>query len=192
MIFYASFLMKVHIVWHPHGMHGAHCPKDTNQKTSTYRCLKKEPLNFEHSFHFLAKTELWKCHFVVSSWIQEETSSEIWMRSALRTKACSLLQRSKAKSVILEAPPFWRRRVGTPSAEVFLVSVFLCHVWPASSHAVNRVSINIPSLGLSGHCKSLMPHLSWSHSFLSTVHIMTGERKQVKQQVWPSLPFSAA
>jgi len=38
-----------------------------HKKTSTYQCLKKEPLNFQHSFCFLAKTGLLKCHAVAKN-----------------------------------------------------------------------------------------------------------------------------
>lgn len=41
------------------------------------------------------------------------------------------------------------------------LSFFSCSfpIWSASSHAASRASIIIPSLGLSGHYKSLLPHL---------------------------------
>lgn len=173
--FYA--LMKGQIVWQPHGgMHGAHCPKDTNQKASTYWSLKKEPLNFQHSSHFLAKAELSKCHPVE----MYSRGNQLWNMNEARfkDKSTHFAPTLKGKVCNLRSTMTVKEEgVGRASAEVFLVLVFLCHVWPASSHAANRVSINIPSLGLSGHCKSLMPHL---FLVLSAVGITTGGRKWVK------------
>lgn len=58
--------------------------KDTNKKTSTYQCLKNQPLNFQHSFHFPAKAGQSKCNLVAKS------SSEI-RRATLRTRTGLLL-----------------------------------------------------------------------------------------------------
>lgn len=60
--FYSVLLRKDKLSKHQHGMLGAQCQKDTNKKTSTYQCLQNQPLNFQHSFHFIPKIGLSKCH----------------------------------------------------------------------------------------------------------------------------------
>lgn len=123
------------------------------------------------------------------------------MSSSLRPRAhdsfSTLLHRPKAESVI------FRRTInleegggggGNMQGSILTFSwslpscLFTVSIWSASSHAANRASINIPSLGLSRHNKSLMPHLFCVVKLLS-FHCRHNDRREKISTVWRYLPF---
>lgn len=82
---------------HQHGrMQRAQCQKDTNKKTSTYQRLKNQPLNCQHSLHFLAKIGLSKCRLAAKNSRGEQlrNMNEVYFKDSLdfasSLRACNL------------------------------------------------------------------------------------------------------
>lgn len=175
-------------------MLGARCQNHTNKKTSTYQCLKTQPLNFQHSFHFTAKIGFSKCHPVAKN-SRGENSSEIWivyfkdegtwllLASTPKGRACNLSRTANLESEVGQHAG----KVSWVSPQVFLVfaaasrsDLLLLTLW-------NRATIIIPSLGLSGRNKSFRPHLFCVVTLLSFDCRQNDRRKMSKARVWHSL-----
>lgn len=179
---------------HQHGMQRAQCQKGTNKKTSTYQRLKNQPLNLQHSFHFPAKIGLSKCHLVAknSRGEQLKNMNEVCFKDN-GTRLLLVFPSSLKEPVISEELWMWIRRGNNIQEKVLNFSwslpclSFTVPMWSVTSHAANRASINIPSLGLSGHCKSFMPHLFFVVTLLSFYCRHNDRREKMRKAwVWPS------
>lgn len=168
-------------------MLGAQCQNHTNKKTSTYQCLKTQPLNFQHSFHFTAKIGLSKCHPVAKN-SRGGNSSEIrivyfkdggtWLllnsTSTPKGRACNLSRTANLAKVRWD-------NMQAKYLEFLLKSSSSLLQRPGPICFFSRCETEQQLSFLVLACRGTINHLgltssAWSHSFFSTVGRMTGEK----------------
>lgn len=186
---------------HQCGMLGARCQKDTNKKTSTYQRLKTNLWIFNILFIFKLKLVFSKCHLVAKNLRGEQLRNlnEVYFKdkgtrllldftSSPKGWACNL-----RRTVNLEGGGGEQREGRFLD---FLLKLSLC----CRFIAVSQYDPFLPTLRKVRqltfqvlYCQGTINHFcltspAWSDSFLSTVGIMTGERKWVNHGRDPLYP----
>ncbi len=178
-------------------------PKRHKQENKHLSVSENQPLNFRHSFHFLAKIGLSKCHLVAKNSRGEQlrNMNEVYFKdkgtwllldftSSLKGRTCNLRRTTNLKKEGGEHAGMYLE---------FLKSSLSCLFTAASQSALlllmlqtgRQLTFQVLA------CQGTINHLcltssAWSHFFLSTVGIITGERKWVKHEYGPLYPSLGA